>query len=177
VAYRSFSSNAVPAASNGVAAILIFDGLTNTTLLASANMAGVSSASMSLTPVFSADGQMLLFQSWASDLAPRDFNLGGDLFALDLFGLLGTATNPPPPVLTANIFEASGTSMSGPGQAPVISWPFDPAQSYTVQYKNNLTDPLWQNLFGTVTFIGNQAYLSDPTPSSPQRFYRIVQGN
>ena len=175
VAYRSFSSNAVAAATNGVPAILIFDRLTNSTLLASANLSGLSSAAMSLTPAFSADGQMLAFQSWASDLAPRDFNLGSDLFALDLFGLPGTATNPPP-VLTADIaFEGVGSSMSE--QVPIVSWPFDPTQSYSVQYTDNLTDPLWLPLSGTVTFIGNQAHASDPSPFSPQRFYRIVQGN
>lgn len=176
VAYRSFSTDALPAASNGVPAVLVFDLLSNSTLLASANMSGISSAAMSLTPVFSADGQMLVFQSWASDLAPRDFNLGSDLFALDLFGLPGTTTNPPP-ALTANIFEAMGAPMSGAGQVPVVSWPFDPTQSYTVQYTDDLTDPVWQPLTGTVIFIGNQAYLSDSAPSASQRFYRIVQSN
>lgn len=176
VAYRSFSTDAVPADSNSVPVILVFDRLTGSTLLASANLSGLSSAAQSLTPVFSADGQMLVFQSWASDLAPRDFNPGSDLFALDLFGLPGTVTNPPP-ALTANIFVAVGGSMSVPGQVPVVSWPFDPTQSYTVQYTDDLTDPLWLPLAGTVTFIGNQAYLSDSVPSSSQRFYRIVQGN
>lgn len=176
VAYRSFSTDAVPTGTNGVPAILVFDRLNNSTLLASANFSGLSSAAQSLTPVFSPDGQMLVFQSWASDLTERDFNLGSDLFALDLFGLPGTVTNPPPN-LTANISESAGTSVSGPGQVPVVSWPFDPTQSYSVQYTDNLTNSPWLPLSGTVTFIGNQAYLSDSAPSSTQRFYRIVQNN
>jgi hypothetical protein len=57
---------------------------------------------------------------------------------------------------------------------PAISWPLAAGKSYQVQYKTNLTDAVWLNLPGDMTFIGTTGYLSDPLPSSGQRFYRIV---
>jgi hypothetical protein len=36
-----------------------------------------------------------------------------------------------------------------------------------------LTDPVWQNLSGNITFIGDTGYLSDQSPAPNQRFYRI----
>lgn len=177
VAYRSFASNCAPGISNGVPNVFLFDILSNSTTLASANASGAAAANVSLMPEFSRDGQMLDFQSWAPGLVAQDFNLGSDLLALDIFNLEGTnSTNSPP--FNANIIFA-GQNVSGPtsGPTPILNWPLTPGQSYSVQYKNNLNDPVWQNLPGIVTFIGNQAYLDDLSPSASQRFYRILQNN
>jgi len=43
-----------------------------------------------------------------------------------------------------------------------------------VQYKDDLTDPTWSTVSGTVTINGNRAYLTDTTMTSSHRFYRIV---
>jgi Tol biopolymer transport system component len=171
IAYRSFSSNAVPQNPNGVPAVLLFERLSNTTVLASANLCGVSPAMPSLNPAFTSDGQMLLFQSWARDLVAQDFNQGGGAFALDLFGLPGAlnSTNSAPPLDAGMLLESEFSS----GQTPVVAWPFAPGQSYLVQYKDDLTDPVWQNLDGVISFIGSQGYFADPAPPSSQRFYRI----
>lgn len=171
VAYRSFSSNAVPGSPYGVPNILLYNVLSNTTSLASANLSGVSSASPSLTPVFSGDGQMLVLESWANDLAPQDFNPGSDVFALDVYGLEETNVTNPPPALNASLFFASDYSST---EVPVVTWPFASGQSYAVQYKDDLNDPVWHNLNGAVTFIGGQAYFDDSAPPSSQRFYRVV---
>jgi hypothetical protein len=37
-----------------------------------------------------------------------------------------------------------------------------------------LTDPLWQDLPGNITFIGDTGYISDQLPAPNQRFYRII---
>jgi Tol biopolymer transport system component len=175
VAYRSFSSNAIPQNPDGEPVVLLFDTFSNSTTLASANLSGFASAQPSLDPVFSADGQTLAFQSWANDLAGGEFGSGGNVFALDVFGLPGTlnATNSAPALDAGMTFQSDYSS----GQIPVVAWPFIPDQSYIVQYKDNLTDPVWYNLNGVMTFLGNQAYLADPAPLSNQRFYRVVQGS
>ncbi len=174
VAYRSFSSNAIPSDTNGIAAILLYNCLSNSTSLASANLSGVSPVAQSLTPIFSADGQMLVFESWAPDLVSDDFNVGSDVFAMDLYGQPGAGSTNPPPVFSANLaFQGyGGYSLA---QVPVVSWPFIPSASYSVQYTDNLNDPVWQTLPGAITFIGTEAYLSDSAATAPYRFYRIVQ--
>jgi Tol biopolymer transport system component len=85
VAYRSFASNCVPNDLNDVSDVFLYDRLTGATTLLSANSSGIATADQSsFTPVFSGDGQTLLFQSWASDLLAGDGNDSGDLFALNL---------------------------------------------------------------------------------------------
>ena len=108
----------------------------------------------SLRASFSADGQTLLVQSWASDLAPGDFNRTGDVYAYTIF--------------TAMILPAAT-----PVQAPWISWPFVPGLNYRVQFKNNLNDNGWQDLPGNITIIGVKALLQDAAPAIDQRFYRV----
>ena len=58
-----------------------------TTMLVSRNIQGNGSGNaLSSTPVLSADGRTVFFQSFASDLAPGDFNQTRDIFALRLAG-------------------------------------------------------------------------------------------
>ncbi len=94
VAYRSFASNCVPEDLNEVPDVFLYDRSSQTTTLLSANLAGTAPANnRSLTPVFSGDGQTLVFQSWGSDLTPQDGNEGGDLFALTLSAPVITDTD------------------------------------------------------------------------------------
>jgi hypothetical protein len=54
-----------------------------------------------------------------------------------------------------------------------LSFPTEPGKSYTVQYKNNLSDPTWTDL-ETVVGTGGNLNINDPTPAGlPSRFYRI----
>jgi Tol biopolymer transport system component len=176
IAYRSLATNIVPFDSNNVADLFLYDAVNNDTILLSVNAAGNASASdRSLLPVFSADGRMLFFQSWAADLVGNDFNCGSDLFALDLArlpvttGTGGGATNAASG-FSAQLIVPIGVSNS----APAINWPLAAGKSYQVQYKTNLNDAVWLNLPGNVTFIGATGYLNDALPSPGQRFYRIV---
>jgi hypothetical protein len=105
--------------------------------------------------VFSGNGRVLLFQSWASDLAAQDFNQSSDIFA---FGLLYATIIP-------------GDT---PGEGSTISWPALPGQTYRVQYKDDLDAAIWQDVNGTVTIVGNTGFLTDLAPSAGQRFYRVT---
>ena len=174
VAYRSLATNLIPDDTNPIANLFIYDASNNATILVSVNASGSSTADdRSLNPVFSADSQMLFFQSWASDLSSNDFNNGNDVFALDLATLPitspgGGSTN------SASVFDAQLFPAGSFASNPTISWPLASGKTYQVQYKNDLGDPLWQNLPGSITFIGDTGYIIDPAPPSDKRFYRIV---
>ncbi|HZL78286.1 MAG TPA: hypothetical protein VFC17_05485, partial [Candidatus Limnocylindrales bacterium] len=148
IAYRSTTTNIIAQDFNNAADVFIYDVSNHATILVSVNPSGSSTAnSFSLQPVFSADSQTLFFQSWSSDLAANDFNHGSDIFALDLTALPvtisggGGATNSA--VFYAQLFSAGSLT-----QTPTISWPLAAGKNYRVQFKNNLTDPLWQDLSG-----------------------------
>jgi Tol biopolymer transport system component len=177
VAFRSFASNCIAAGDfNGDPNIFLFDRLTNSTVLASMNLSGTIGKNFSLAPVFAGDGQTLVFQSSAPDLVGDDFSLSSDVFELNTF-LLAASTNQPAS-FDAQIIFTGDYSSPGMAPAPVVAWPFTPGRTYSVQYKNNLTDPIWQDLPGAVTFIGNRGWFNAAArPVSPQQFYRVVSGN
>ncbi len=156
VAYRSAASDIVPNDNNGVPDVFLYDRLSGATTLLSASRFGNSTAdNRSFAPVFSGDGQTLVFQSWASDLVGQDFNHTSDLFAVAFF-------------------YAAISPANTAGQGPWLSWPFEPAKNYRVQYKATLDEANWHDLTGAVTNDGMKAYLQDPAPASTQRFYRIL---
>ena len=174
IAYHSTATNLVSQDFNNAADVFIYDVSNHATILVSVNAPGTTSAnSVSLKPVFSADGRVLFFQSWASDRIANDFNRGSDIFALDLAALPvnlpggGGSTNPPS--FYAQLFPAGALAPT-----PTVSWTLASGQTYQVQFKNNLTDAQWQNLPGVPTFIGDNGYVSDPAPATSQRFYRII---
>jgi Tol biopolymer transport system component len=85
VAYRTAASDTIPGDLNGSPDIVLYDRLSGSTRVVSRNISGVSTANYrSLAPVFSGDGQTLVFASSASDLVTGDFNFANDLFALSL---------------------------------------------------------------------------------------------
>jgi hypothetical protein len=43
-----------------------------------------------------------------------------------------------------------------------------------VQFKNNLSDPQWQDLPVSISFIGNEGMATVPA-DQPNRFYRVVE--
>ena len=162
VAYRSAASNLVPGDLNGVPDVFLWDRLTGATMLLSVSQWSDSSAdNRSLTPVFSGDGTTVLFESWASDLVPSDFNGWSDIFAVSL---LSSGTIP--------LFRTA--IVPGPSPGVWISWPAVPGKSYHVQFKTTLADAAWQDLPGTVTIVGTHAYLNDLAAPGSQRFYRVV---
>jgi len=177
VAYRSFASDIVTNDLNGVPDVFLYDRTNGTTTLLSVDQTGNGAANnRSLNPVFSGDGLTLVFQSAASDLTANDFNNSGDLFSFDLIALPGTGLGGSTATNTAPVFY---TQLSLPGVSssyPVLSWPLVSGQSYHAQFKDNLTDPSWQDVNGSIIFIGGTGYINDHSPSASQRFYRIVLG-
>ena len=134
------------------------------TLLLSVSRSLTSTAdNRSLMPVFSGDGRMLMFESWASDLVPGDSNHASDLFAFDIYASGAI------PLLVAAILPGAS-----PGQGGWITWPVIAGKTYHVQFKNSLGDAAWQTLGGSVSIVGSQGYLYDLPAGRSQRFYRIV---
>ncbi|HZV36239.1 MAG TPA: hypothetical protein VFB72_16805 [Verrucomicrobiae bacterium] len=164
IAYRSVATNLVAGFGSSAPQIYLYDRTNGTTTLITTSVYGNSaSAGRSLMPVFSADALTLVFQSWSDDLVTQDFNQSSDIFALYLY-----SSNSPPAFPAEIVFVPANNS------APTISWQVTPWQTYQVQYKDNLTDPAWQTLNGTISFSGNQGSITDPSAANTQRFYRIV---
>ena len=157
VIFRSLATNLVSSTdTNGEPDIFLHDRLTGAMTLLSANhFADKAGDRRSRTPLFSADSHTLFFQSWASDLVSLDFNQSQDVFVLALL-------------------YASITPSSAPGQGPTLNWPARPDETYHVQFKQNLSDSVWQEVNGAVTVTGNRASLTDLAPGTGQRFYRVV---
>jgi hypothetical protein len=164
VAYRSAADNLVPGDSNGVPDVFIYDRTSGVTTLLSASQFGNGSGdNRSLLPMFSGDGQTLVFESAASDLVTNDWNRASDMFAFNLYnaGLIST-------------FYVQISPITSTTQNPTLVWPVQSGKTYQVQFKNNITDRNWQTLPGTVTIVGNTGSFTDPTTVNGQRFYQIV---
>jgi hypothetical protein len=162
VVYASFASDIVASDSNRTKDVYLFDRQTGTTTLLSASAYGVRSANRASTvPVFSGDGQTVMFQSFASDLIENDFNQGIDAFFLRL-----PSTNP--------VFAGQIVYVPHTGQPPTLTWIAPPGKSYRVEFKNALTDAMWQPLNGSISIIGDIGHATELTPDPNHRFYRIV---
>jgi Tol biopolymer transport system component len=160
ITYRSTAADIVPGDTNEQADVFLYDLQTDTTT----RIVGDFGTSLpSFAPIFSADSQTLVFGSWAADLAPNDFNDSADLFSLKLY-----TSNAAPAFACQVIFAPS------PSQNLVLAWPAVAGKNYRVEFKDELTDPVWQNLNTTVTIVGDQAYAADYAATPTRRFYRIV---
>jgi Tol biopolymer transport system component len=153
IAYRSSATNLVPADTNGVPDIFLYDTVSGVNSLLSMIPSGMYPNNRSLLPAFSGDGRIASFQSWASDLAPLNFNQGSDVFVYSLF-----------------YADLQPDSLSGNGV--LVSWPNWPGRSYRVEFNDAAPGPTWQEFSGTPVYTLNKAYLLDADPK-PQRFYRI----
>lgn len=161
IAYSSTASDLVPGATNGVCQLYLFDVVSGATTLVSASSFGpFGAADKSALPVLSANGGVLVFESTAADLVKLDFNSANDLFTFSV-----PSTNAPTP------FEVTVE----PGSvSPAISWPVTPSVGYRAQFKNSLSDSVWQDLSAPISIIDGRAVLHDVSPASGQRFYRII---
>ena len=180
IAYRSFASNNVPGDINNSPDLFVFDRLSGNTTLVTVNTSGSSTANnWSLTPWFSSNGQTLVFQSAASDMVSQDFNRSIDIFALDLIPAGAADPTNAAAALNAHItFDGiPGLVTGAPVQGPVIIWQALPGISYGLQFKDDLSDPVWQNLNGSVTLFGTNGYANDLAPAAGQRFYRFILSN
>jgi Tol biopolymer transport system component len=164
LAYRSAASDLVPGDTNDVPDVFLYDRVTGSTTLVSVN--GLGSApgnNRSFGPQFSPDARMLLFQSWASDLAANDFNHYADIFALSLSTSNAIAA-----------FEVQIYQGPGPNRLPTLTWLAVPGVTYSVETKQALTDSGWQVADGQVAILGERAYFADLVPGTAQKFYRVI---
>lgn len=155
VVYRTLATNIV-AGANGIARqIILYDQLSGqNTLVSASRYTGLPGDDHSFRARFSADGQTLLFQSWASDIVANDFNSSGDVLAQAIF--------------TTVILPAANS-----GEAPWFYWPLVPGNNYDVQFKSGLSDLIWQTATGTMTNLANKVWFQDGSATNTQRFYRI----
>jgi hypothetical protein len=126
----------------------------------------------SLAPAFTGAGQTVVFQSFASDLTTNDFNVGG-AFVLQLASTnaVSGSTNATP-FYVGQIIYVPGSAQSDGG--PTLTWTATAGNSYQVLYKDNLTDPVWQPLNGSVTIVGSAGQAVDFVPPPDHRFYLIT---
>ena len=66
------------------------------------------------------------------------------------------------------------TPVTAPGGTTTLAWQTAPSRTYGVQFKNNLTDPLWQDLGAGISFLGNEGLVTVPG-NQPARFYRVLE--
>jgi len=84
VALLSLATNLVPGDTNGAIDVFVHDRVTGATSRASVDSAGLQGDQDSYDPVLSADGRLVLFQSFASNLVDDDTNGFLDVFVHDL---------------------------------------------------------------------------------------------
>ncbi|HUL50970.1 MAG TPA: hypothetical protein VLU94_00150, partial [Candidatus Nitrosotalea sp.] len=90
--------------------------------------------------------------------------------ATDLFEFL-TGTDP---TNALSVFRVEIISVTGSGQSPAMTWSMVPGKFYHVQFKDDLSNPAWQELQGNVTLVGGRGYATDLVPANGQRFYRVL---
>ena len=83
VAFSSLSTNLVANDLNGFQDVFVRDRMMGTTVRVSVNSAGVEGASFSGRPSISADGRLVTFFSFSSNLVAIDTNNQGDVFLHD----------------------------------------------------------------------------------------------
>ena len=69
--------------------------------------------------------------------------------------------------LTITSFAISNEVMS-------LDWRAIPGRSYTVEYKNSLSEAQWKPVATNIVTTNSSAFLSDPIGTNTQRIYRIV---
>jgi hypothetical protein len=164
VAFRSWATDLVPNPVSPGPNLFLRDLAQGITWLVNEDPTTMASAAgLVMTPLISANGRVVAFTSFASDLVPGDFNRLGDVLAFTVpAGVL--------PGLYIGLRPAS------PGHGPVVTWNATPGWTPVVQAKDSLNDPVWRNLPGTPQDDGQGGLLlEDTTGGGDQaRFYRVL---
>lgn len=101
----------------------------------------------------------------AGDLSLAQFDADGDGMSNLAEYLAGTdPTNPMSNLQLQIIVQVSATKTVN------LNWPAVPGKTYQIQFKDNLTDPVWQDTAGA-SVLGMQGTFTAPA-DHPGRFYR-----
>ena len=98
-------------------------------------------------------------QTWDDSLAGDSPNGTGMTTLQDYIA----GTNPMDP---NSVFEAEVVPPPPVAGGIVLTWIAEAGRTYSVQYKDNLTDPVWQTLSGAPTIVGSQGQMTVPTDST-----------
>ena len=94
VAFESDASNLVPGDTNASFDIFVRDLSTNTSTRLSVDSTGNQGIGNSFSPSISADGRLVAFESFATNLVPGDTNKAKDVFIVDLTNASGVINTP-----------------------------------------------------------------------------------
>jgi Tol biopolymer transport system component len=105
----------------------------------------------------------------ASDLSQASDDADGDGMSNLQEYLAGTSPIDPTSALRLSAAVPANSKMN-------LTWPAVTGRSYQIQYKTNLTDPVWLTAPGNVWVMGGQgSYLAPAT--QPRSFYRLFESN
>jgi hypothetical protein len=151
---------------NNASDVFVRDRVLGTTLLMSLNLQGNAPGNAaSARPVMGADGRTVVFQSFASDLVPGDYNDRRDVFVLRLDGAYPASSS----VLQVLTLTTTG------GAATRVIWSAVPGKRYQPQFKDNLADSGWSNLGAVAMANGTTASATDAGAAlGNHRFYRVL---
>lgn len=131
VVFRSFATNLVPGVNSGNSNVFGRDLMTNTTFLVSKNTIGGEPNFDCLFPDVSADGNLVVYESLATDLSPLDNNMDSDIYLYDRMADQTT-------LITIN---SGGTKANGNSAAASISGDGS-VVGFTTLASNLLTEPV-----------------------------------
>ena len=78
------------------------------------------------------------------------------------------------PTDASSLFQSEVARQSISGDV-TLSWPAAPGRIYRIQYQNDLNEPTWTDLAGTITISGSAGYFRDQTTGAvSERFYRVI---
>ena len=77
------------------------------------------------------------------------------------------------PTNSDSVFRVQISVAAMSGNNALLIWPAVPGKSYRVQYKNDLSDPVWLDAAGNAAVTGNQASFTTPAVSA-MSYFRIV---
>lgn len=160
VVFASRASNLVAGDDNDQNDLFLHDTASGTTVRLSSTLGGKAGNAVSTSPVLSADGNTVVFTTFASDLIEGDFNQRSDVLLVRLPG-------------AGSDFRVTTITRSSDGQVTLV-WPVEAGKTYRVQATTDLT-AAWSDLAIPVTLQGSQATAIDPAAGHPHRFYRALK--
>ena len=154
VAYRSYATDIVAGDTNPAPKTYLFDRFSGQNAILSPAQNDISPFPWISLPVISVGADNVAFLSAGSDLVANDLNRTLDAFAVRV------------------LYHIQMTPVTTPAGTTTLTWQTAPSRTYGVQFKNNLNDPLWQDLGATISFAGNEGMATVPA-DQPSRFYRV----